>query len=691
MMREAGRLHARRVAVWLVVLLAVGWLFYEARGRLRAASLRDRLLQANMANVSEIVDEMADERRWLDPMLHSAWSESARQGDADRQLRAGLALVRVDPQFIGYLRQRLLTATPDEFAAIRDALHGHSVFAGPLWTVARDSAQPAGARFRAGCALASYDVADDAAWGDIEQFMADELVSLSPLVLRPWMETLQPVRQRLVPHLAHLFRDVGRRQSERDQATEVLIQFAADQPEVLADLLLDGDPAQFERLLTAVEPYRERVGKRLESLLANPLRPLQKPALEEQRDERSAQAGVALLRLGRSDPLWPLLRHSARPQIRSFLVGRFAGFHVDPALLAARLEQELNVSARRALILSLGAYELTRFSDDLKALLLVRLQQLQRDSDAGLRAAAQYVLQHWGQADRLADSYSDPQSRAVESSRGWYLNSQDQTMVILCGPCEYDMGSPTTDPEREGGQFGNVEHRRRVTINHSFAIGDKEVTVRQYKKFRPAQSHNATYATRADCPMNIITWFDAAAYCNWLSQQEGLPKDQWCYVIDETDMLGRGVRVATRYLERTGYRLPTEVEWEYACRAGSDTTRFYGDGEKLLADYAWYTKNSEVRWLLPVGSLPPNDFGLFDMLGNALEWCQDGFAAEAVIDTGTTDRETVIDPDLHRVLRGGAFVYGPGLLRSAARIRYRPTERDFFIGFRVARTLPAEN
>jgi formylglycine-generating enzyme required for sulfatase activity len=149
--------------------------------------------------------------------------------------------------------------------------------------------------------------------------------------------------------------------------------------------------------------------------------------------------------------------------------------------------------------------------------------------------------------------------------------------------------------------------------------------------------------------------------------------------------------MAPGYLERTGYRLPTEVEWEYACRAGSDTTRFYGDGEKLLADYAWYTKNSEVRGLLPVGSLPPNDFGLFDMLGNALEWCQDGYVSNTEKDAGKFDGETVVDPDLHRVLRGGAFVYGPGLLRSAARIRYRPTERDFFIGFRVARTLPAEN
>jgi formylglycine-generating enzyme required for sulfatase activity len=692
MMHEAGRLHARRIAVWLAALLAVGWLVYEARGRLRAVSLRDRLLQANIANVSGIVDEMADDRRWLDPLLHDAWSEAAGQGDADRQLRASLALVQVDPRFIDHLRERMLTATAEEFVAIRDALKDHAgAISAPLWTVARDVNQPAGARFRAGCALATYDATNDAAWVVIEQFMADELVSLSPLVLRPWMEALEPVRQRLIPHLGLLFHDSGRRQSERDQATDVLIRFASDQPEVLANLLLAGDPAQFERLLTAVEPYRERVADRLVSLLTSPSPPSQKPALDEQRDERLAQACVALLRLGKSGLVWPHLRHSPRPQVRSFLVRRLATYQVDPAVLAARLEQEHDVSARRAIILGLGGYQLARLPDDLKGTLLVLLEQLNRDADAGLRAAAQYVLQHWGQADRLAQSESDPQSKAIESGLGWYLNSQGQTMVILRGPSEYDMGSAATDPEREGGPLGQVERRRRVTINHSFAIGDKEITVRQYKSFRPAQSHNATYATAADCPMNIITWFDAAAYCNWLSEQEGLPKDQWCYVIDATDILGRGVRVAPGYLERTGYRLPTEVEWEYACRAGSDTTRFYGDGEKLLTDYAWYTKNSEVRWLLPVGSLPPNDFGMFDMLGNALEWCQDGFVSGTEKDAGKFDRETVVDPDLHRVLRGGAFVYGPGLLRSAARIRYRPTERDFFIGFRVARTLPADN
>jgi formylglycine-generating enzyme required for sulfatase activity len=76
------------------------------------------------------------------------------------------------------------------------------------------------------------------------------------------------------------------------------------------------------------------------------------------------------------------------------------------------------------------------------------------------------------------------------------------------------------------------------------------------------------------------------------------------------------------------------------------------------------------------------------MLGNALEWCQDGFESDETKSDGAIDRDGFVDPDRHRVLRGGAFLYNPVLLRSASRIRYRPTERDFFIGFRVARTLP---
>ena len=119
-----------------------------------------------------------------------------------------------------------------------------------------------------------------------------------------------------------------------------------------------------------------------------------------------------------------------------------------------------------------------------------------------------------------------------------------------------------------------------------------------------------------------VNWYAAAAYCNWLSEQEGLPKDQWCYLRNQAGLYAEGMTIPADVLERTGYRLPTEAEWEYACRAGTMTSRYYGLSIALLDVYARYQANCHDH-ACPGGSLLPNDLGLFDMLGNVSEWCQD--------------------------------------------------------------------
>jgi formylglycine-generating enzyme required for sulfatase activity len=162
------------------------------------------------------------------------------------------------------------------------------------------------------------------------------------------------------------------------------------------------------------------------------------------------------------------------------------------------------------------------------------------------------------------------------------------------------------------------------------------------------------------------------------------------------------VRMTPDYLRRTGYRLPTEPEWEFAARANTTTSRFFGASDEWLADYAWYarfpprTKDDPVDPRDPqrtarAGRLRPSDFGLFDVYGNVWEWTQDRVQRFQTGDV-REDREDevlqVFERDA-RTRRGGAFPYEAAMVRSAARgtVTSLPSNRRDNVGFRVARTI----
>jgi formylglycine-generating enzyme required for sulfatase activity len=168
-----------------------------------------------------------------------------------------------------------------------------------------------------------------------------------------------------------------------------------------------------------------------------------------------------------------------------------------------------------------------------------------------------------------------------------------------------------------------------------------------------------------------INYFDAGRYCNWLSQRAGISKSHWCY-----DDSSGGIRcnLFPDFRYRTGYRLPTEQEWESACRAGTNGSWFFGDSKELVKHYGWNRDNSKER-LAPVAQLKPNDFGLFDTLGNANEWCIHGEGAGALG---------------QQVLRGGSADFDARYLTATQRLEFKPAHVNEFVGFRIARSIYVE-
>jgi formylglycine-generating enzyme required for sulfatase activity len=358
-------------------------------------------------------------------------------------------------------------------------------------------------------------------------------------------------------------------------------------------------------------------------------------------------------------------------------------------------------SMRRALILALGMDVTTGLSPGEQELLVGKLLDLYRnDPDAGIHGAAEWTLRKWGHQARLKEVDAQLARLEDRGGRRWYVNGQGQTFAVIEGPVEFRMGSPPSEPERHPGQ----EVPRRMVIPRRFAIATREVTVEQFLRFLKTPSlRNISFHRRStssllkkfspdpDGPWIGLDWYTAAQYCNWLSEQEGLPKDQWCYLPNDAGAFDERMLIPADILERTGYRLPTEAEWEYGCRAGAVTSRHYGNSTDLLDQYAWWRGNSrEHAW--SCGGLLPNDLGLFDMLGNVFEWCQD--RADTFRKGKKGLHQDTIDPrpSLHernpRLIRGGAFSGHTGFVRSAVRNGLSPSFLNSDLGFRLARTCP---
>ncbi len=274
-------------------------------------------------------------------------------------------------------------------------------------------------------------------------------------------------------------------------------------------------------------------------------------------------------------------------------------------------------------------------------------------------------------------------------------------LLVLVGRPEL-FDKPTEEPPEgfvlvEGGVFMMGDELEdlpddcipvhQVTLTYDFYIGKYQVTFEEYDAFcddtgitKPGDEGWG----RGPRPVINVSWWDAIAYCNWLSEEEGLPV---AYRLegepDEGQMLDADGNLTADITKVIGYRLPTEAEWEYAARGGKHHSPYEYSGSDNVDDVAWYRGNSE-RKTWPVGLKLPNALGIFDMSGNVWEWCSDRWYSY----TEESKTNPYVSRGSGRVLRGSSWGSSATDVHVAYRGGSSPTAAYNFYGFRVTRTAP---
>jgi len=265
-----------------------------------------------------------------------------------------------------------------------------------------------------------------------------------------------------------------------------------------------------------------------------------------------------------------------------------------------------------------------------------------RQADRGLRDSAVEILARFGQMNQKVGVAGREQRQPGDVR----VDERTGLTLVWIPPGEFRMGS--------NSGYGDERPVHTVVLTQGFWLSRYQVTNEDYRRFLDAKSGAAKSPRFWDDrkfnqpkqPVVGVTWHDAVAYCAW-----------------------------------AGFRLPTEAEWEYACRAGSQDEYCFGSDEAKLGDYAWYSNNSGGQ-PQPVGGRQPNAWGLYDMHGNVWEWCADShrsYGAKKVVDPSGGDTGSV------RVFRGGSWDGSARFVRAASRFRFGPGDADGVLGFRPLR------
>ena len=680
------------VAVCLIAIsLAIG-LMVNSRNQNRrtmANGLINQLATAEISAVPGIIQQLEQHQTWVKPVVERSLQDENQ--DSSQVLRLRLAKLTWQPDERLPLFDELLRADFETFNVLCDALRDcRDELILPLRSRLGDAAERNDIRFRAACALVQYEEGSDSirTTGQHSEFLARELtrqIAIQPESYSIWTGMLRAVRSRLVASLFDIFVNPEIPSAERHYALSILADYESDDTTTLVRLIQNThDSQQFNLILGHLQKLNDAKDV-LRSELAQPFRNRKTEDEQEQRAKQQAHCAIALWKLGDEQPGLLQLKASDDLRLRTGMIHLFAAMDVDPKTLLTALSNHGENSVQRALIQALGEYQLDDLSKGVREeFIQILLELYETHPDSGVHSSLEWLLgKQWDSGSALFPLVRKLPDFEARGDRMWFRTRHGFTMAIIKEGA-FQLGYRESDP------FFNYDiSSRPQQITRDYAISTTEITFEQFRKFKQPEIWERTkrYAPDDQCPA-IVDWFSAAAFCNWLSEQEGLSKNEWCYEPNSEGQFDEGMMLADGFLDRIGYRLPSEVEWEYACRANTVTCRFFGQSTIFIDNYAWTQRLSNDR-LSPVGHLKPNGYGLFDTLGNIREWCNNGSldASLGYKQRAIAHESNGVQSGFTRASRGGSFTTNPLQVSATVRFVERPDKFNANYGFRVVRTI----
>ncbi len=492
--------------------------------------------------------------------------------------------------------------------------------------------------------------------------LVEAVLTAPPQAVPYAIQNLEPLKQHAIPILKDRINASDTDPSQRLHAACALAAFGEVNVDVVVSSIGTASGEEVPNILAALTPARNGGLQKLQQAIV-------KVNNEQDWDQKSRIAVVALY-LGNQQPATEMCALDSDPIQRTTFIHTFPQWHGDLSDLGTVCQELEEGPLRSAISLGVGGIPVDQTSAaEQAAWQSIWTKWYQTIPDTGTHGATDWALRQWN----MALPKLPPSSHSAED-RNWFVNSMGMTMLEIPAGT-FQMGSDS----QVASESEKPVHQ--VTLTRSFYLSDREVTTAQFLEFindpetPPSEKPNSwngydhSISLAENHPIHNRLWIEAVLYCNWLSRREGLTP---CYEGSGQDWEWVPTGKA--------YRLPTEAEWEYACRAGTTSEYCFGDAESLLPKYGVFSASNTE----PCGSKFPNSWGLFDMHGNVQELCWDwphDYSAKPVNDPIDYRRSLQ-----QRIRRGGSWNNNGRECSSAFRGGkiVLPGMSNREIGFRVA-------